>query len=168
MQDEHRAIAEHAHRLWEARGRPTGADEEIWLEAERLFRAKQSRTEQSATPATKAHESSLAIDNSLRDSFPASDPPANSLPDEPAANLDEKWRAAGIKRTEAPAPAANGAAVHKKPPQKKNKASDPPPGLISIDGSIDELARKAVEEARQREQAKKLREQTGRRIDPAK
>lgn len=162
MQEDHRAIAEHAHRLWEARGRPTGADEEIWLEAERLY-----RTEQSAKPATKAHESSIAIDNSLRDSFPASDPPATSLPDEPAANLEEKWRAAGIKRTETAASGANSSAP-KKPPRKKNKPADPPLGLISIDASIEEVARKALEEARRREQAQKLREQAGKQIDPAK
>lgn len=28
-------IARHAYFLWEARGRPTGQDTEIWLEAER-------------------------------------------------------------------------------------------------------------------------------------
>ncbi len=113
MHDEHRAIAERAHRLWEARGRPTDADEQIWLEAERLF-----RTEQSPEPSNKAPDNSLnAIDKSLRDSFPASDPPATHLPDEPAANVDEKWRAAGIKRTDATSRTIRSAP--KKPPSKR-------------------------------------------------
>jgi hypothetical protein len=34
-----------------------------------------------------------AIDDSIEASFPASDPPASRLPDEPPSNADEKWEA---------------------------------------------------------------------------
>jgi len=37
---------------------------------------------------------SAAIDESLDQSFPASDPPASRLPDEPPSNAEAKWRAA--------------------------------------------------------------------------
>jgi hypothetical protein len=47
-----------------------------------------------------AHAStSDAVDRSVDESFPASDPPASHLPDEPPSNADAKWaaaRAAGI------------------------------------------------------------------------
>jgi hypothetical protein len=35
-----------------------------------------------------------AIDCSVNDSFPASDPPASRLPDEPPSNAEAKWQAA--------------------------------------------------------------------------
>ncbi len=34
------------------------------------------------------------VDESLEGTFPASDPPASRIPDEPPSNADEKWRAA--------------------------------------------------------------------------
>jgi uncharacterized membrane protein len=37
---------------------------------------------------------SQAIDESLQETFPASDPPASHLPDEPPSNADAKWAAA--------------------------------------------------------------------------
>jgi hypothetical protein len=40
-----------------------------------------------------AHKSE-AIDKSVEESFPASDPPASHLPDEPPVNADAKWAAA--------------------------------------------------------------------------
>jgi hypothetical protein len=39
-------------------------------------------------------EKSRAVDESVEESFPASDPPASRLPDEPPANAEAKWRAA--------------------------------------------------------------------------
>ncbi len=38
--------------------------------------------------------SSEAIDQSMRDTFPASDPPASHLPDEPPSNAEAKWETA--------------------------------------------------------------------------
>jgi Protein of unknown function (DUF2934) len=70
MQDDHLAIAELAYRLWEARGRPEGAHEQIWLDAERQWKRDGNANSTSAP----------AIDKTLKDSFPARDPPAGRLP----------------------------------------------------------------------------------------
>jgi hypothetical protein len=42
---------------------------------------------------------SRAVDQSVEDSFPASDPPASRLPDEPPVNAEAKWAAAGGRRS---------------------------------------------------------------------
>ena len=42
---------------------------------------------------TRAAQSN-AVDESVDQSFPASDPPASHLPDEPPVNAEAKWRAA--------------------------------------------------------------------------
>jgi hypothetical protein len=34
------------------------------------------------------------VEESGRESFPASDPPASGIPDRPPANADQKWKAA--------------------------------------------------------------------------
>jgi hypothetical protein len=40
------------------------------------------------------HTKSEAVDQSIDESFPASDPPASRLPDDPPANAEAKWAAA--------------------------------------------------------------------------
>jgi hypothetical protein len=46
-------------------------------------------------PGSPLHrEKSHAVDESVAESFPASDPPASRLPDEPPSNADAKWAAA--------------------------------------------------------------------------
>jgi Protein of unknown function (DUF2934) len=89
MQDEHQAIAELAYRLWESRGRPEGEHDQIWLDAESQIK-RDSGGHANSTPAT-------VIDNTLKDTFPASDPPSSQLPDSPPSNAAEKWRSAGIQ-----------------------------------------------------------------------
>lgn len=74
-----------AYRLWEERGRPEGRPEEDWFEAERRLRSDQHDSE------------SAAVDEAVRESFPASDPPASGLPDKPPANA-RKRRAAPPRR----------------------------------------------------------------------
>jgi hypothetical protein len=49
-----------------------------------------SHTERRAAGIARAK----AVDESVKESFPASDPPASHLPDEPPANADAKWEAA--------------------------------------------------------------------------
>jgi hypothetical protein len=85
MPRDQRSIRELAHRLWEARGCPEGSPERDWLDAEHQFSA--------AEPAAAA-ASAQGIDDALKDTFPASDPPASHLPDKPPANAGEKWAAA--------------------------------------------------------------------------
>jgi hypothetical protein len=48
---------------------------------------------------TAHRENSARVDESVNESFPASDPPASRLPDEPPVNAEAKWaaaRAAGL------------------------------------------------------------------------
>ena len=79
-----------AYRLWEQRGKPLGSPDDDWREAERQLGEKQS----AAAPASKK------IDESIKQSFPASDPPGSCIPDEPPANAEAKWAAAGVDRDE--------------------------------------------------------------------
>jgi len=63
-----------AYRLWEERGRPEGRPDEDWFEAERRLCSDQHETE------------SAAVDEAVRGSFPASDPPSTQVPDKAPAN----------------------------------------------------------------------------------
>jgi hypothetical protein len=76
------SIADLAYRLWQARGCPEGTAELDWAEAARQLEKEK------AAPVTEAE-----VDGSLKDTFPASDPPASHLPDEPPVNADAKWAA---------------------------------------------------------------------------
>jgi hypothetical protein len=75
------SIRELAYNLWVKRGKPIGSAEADWFEAERQL------TQGQRTEARKA-------DEAVKESFPASDPPASGLPDKPPANADAKWAAA--------------------------------------------------------------------------
>jgi len=58
--------------------------------------SRRSSALQDGLPGSPLHERrSEAIDESVNESFPASDPPASRLPDEPPSNADAKWAAAG-------------------------------------------------------------------------
>src|SRR5215831_4749421 len=80
-QPDPQAVRDLAHKLWEQRGKPEGEAERHWLEAERLLGAE---------PRTDNQR----VDESVRESFPASDAPASGVPDKPPANADSKWAAA--------------------------------------------------------------------------
>jgi hypothetical protein len=86
---EHRSIGELAYRLWQSRGCPEGTAEQDWLDAERQLLAIQSMVR----PVK-----SDALDDSLKGTFPASDPPAGQRPDQPPANTDAKWKAAAAPK----------------------------------------------------------------------
>lgn len=88
MHPEHRSIGELAYRLWQARGCPHGTAEQDWFQAE-----KQLQASLKARP-----RSSEAVDDALKGTFPASDPPASHLPDVPPANAALKWKAAEASR----------------------------------------------------------------------
>jgi hypothetical protein len=92
VHSEHRSVRELAYQLWQARGCPQGTAEQDWRDAERHLAALKN-----AVPKTRA-AASEAVDASLKDSFPASDPPATQGPDNPPANAAAKWKAAGVSR----------------------------------------------------------------------
>jgi hypothetical protein len=96
---EHRSIGELAYRLWQSRGCPEGTAEQDWLDAERQLLEMQY----TARPAK-----SEAVDDPLKRTFPASDPPAGHGPDQPPANADAKWKAA---------------AAPKKPPRRSSRSN---------------------------------------------
>ena len=81
------SIAERAYQLWIDRGRPQGSEIEDWLEAERQLAAMGD-----------------AIDDSLDETFPASDPPSSHMPDLPPSNAEDKWSASGGKPRRAATP----------------------------------------------------------------
>ncbi len=105
MHREHGLIRELAYRLWKARGCPAGSPEYDWLEAER-----QLSTGKPAMP-------SEPIDGTLQNGFPAGDPPASRLPDEPPVNAPAKWATAGAARKN---PGRRAAAA-----RRRSKPSDP-------------------------------------------
>jgi hypothetical protein len=74
-----------AYRLWEERGRPVGRAEEDWFEAERRLQSGDHDAE------------SKAVDESIRESFPASDPPSPPIPDKkPIASERRRRRGATL------------------------------------------------------------------------
>jgi Protein of unknown function (DUF2934) len=109
MHPEHRSIGELAYRLWQARGCPEGTAEQDWLDAERQLKSSQRTAESRATeprvaePRAAKPTASDALDKSLQATFPASDPPASQRTDQPPANADAKWKAAGAPRAGAAA-----------------------------------------------------------------
>ena len=104
MHPEHRSIGELAYHLWQARGCPQGSAERDWLDAERQLRSAQGANQSRAAESSSsdAVDRSLdAIDRALKETFPASDPPASQRADEPPANADAKWKAAASRKTPA-------------------------------------------------------------------
>lgn len=79
MNADKKTVQQLAYELWEKRGRPDGSADEDWYAAEHELGGGRSR----------------GVDESVRESFPASDPPASGMRDEPPANAEEKWAAAG-------------------------------------------------------------------------
>jgi hypothetical protein len=55
-------VREAAYRLWEAAGCPEGREQDFWFQAEAEIQALEEK-----------------LDNSLADSFPASDPPSATV-----------------------------------------------------------------------------------------
>jgi hypothetical protein len=120
MHPEHSSIGELAYRLWQARGCPDGTAEQDWLEAEKQLQA--SRLTRS--------RSSEALDDSLKSTFPASDPPASRLPDVPPANAAAKWKAAEASHVEPSRVEPSRAEPSRKnPPRRRPQGESKPTNL---------------------------------------
>jgi hypothetical protein len=120
MHPEHSSIGELAYRLWQARGCPDGTAEQDWLEAEKQLQA--SRLTRS--------RSSEALDDSLKSTFPASDPPASRLPDVPPANAAAKWKAAEASHAEQSRVEPSRAEPSRKnPPRRRPQGESKPTNL---------------------------------------
>ncbi|MGC3982335.1 MAG: DUF2934 domain-containing protein [Steroidobacteraceae bacterium] len=81
-----KAIRELAYSIWEERGRQEGHDLEYWLEAEIKITGTR-------LTHTSGEQAAKKLDESAKQSFPASDPPASHLPDVPPSNSSAKWAA---------------------------------------------------------------------------
>ncbi len=91
------AVRALAYQLWVDRGCAGGSPEEDWFRAEEILSEEHravlmdSPMQASAEPTRVSTE---RVDKAVEESFPASDPPAVHLKDDPPVNAGEKWKAA--------------------------------------------------------------------------
>ena len=112
MARDEQAIRQLAYELWVARGKPVGSADMDWYAAERRL-TRQQRAD------------SQAVDESVKESFPASDSPAPALPDKPPSNADEKWAAAEGAAAEGAAAEGARSRSRRKKPATKGEAESP-------------------------------------------
>jgi len=100
------AVRQLAYQLWLDRGCQGGSPEEDWFRAEEILSddhrelLQESSAEQSTPAATadggeRRQAGENKVDQAVEESFPASDPPAVHVKDEPPVNAQQKWKAAG-------------------------------------------------------------------------
>jgi len=113
-------------------GRPHGSEEEDWLEAERQLAAAAESDQPGIGRDGAPHGTGNgAVDTSLKDTFPASDPPASHLPDVPPSNAADKWHASGRASRTAPRPTLKRSAT---------------PGLVAKAAASEEASSPPVDE----------------------
>ena len=71
---DHNAIRERAYALWQKEGSPEGRDAEFWERAHRMLQADADPA--MATPLQSRSKAEKAVDDTMAESFPASDPPS--------------------------------------------------------------------------------------------
>lgn len=95
------AVRALAYKLWQERGGSGGSPEDDWCRAEEILREDQRASVQDSAlqqvagnTAGEQPKSAADVDRAVEESFPASDPPAVHVTDEPPVNANAKWRAA--------------------------------------------------------------------------
>jgi len=92
------AVRNLAYQLWLDRGCEGGSPEEDWFRAEEILsdehRAALQETALGQVTGAERRKAVEKVDRAAEESFPASDPPAVHLKDEPPVNAGEKWKAA--------------------------------------------------------------------------
>lgn len=92
------AVRNLAYQLWLDRGCVGGSPEEDWFRAEEILgeehRAAVQGTALDQVTGVERRKTVEKVDRAVEESFPASDPPAVHLKDEPPVNAGEKWKAA--------------------------------------------------------------------------
>jgi hypothetical protein len=91
------AVRELAYQLWQKREPFEGDAQSDWTRAEEMLlndATLRSGREQQDAPAPPDKHTQQQTDQTVKESFPASDPPATHFPDVPPVNADAKWAAA--------------------------------------------------------------------------
>jgi hypothetical protein len=92
------AVRALAYKLWMDRGCTGGSPEEDWFRAEEILsdehRAALQETALGQVAGGEQRKAREKVDRAVEESFPASDPPAVHLKDEPPVNAGDKWKAA--------------------------------------------------------------------------
>jgi hypothetical protein len=95
----HETIAQHACEIWNARGTPTGCDDEIWLEAERQLTTDSSQAPHAGViiagkPAAEEKETAAAVSGAAGPVAGPPHPGGAPDPDDVAARAAVQKRAA--------------------------------------------------------------------------
>jgi hypothetical protein len=78
---DHNLVSAKAYEIWQSKGCPEGASEQIWLEAEQVLRAgAAANAAPQESPASQTIKTASAFDSSSRDtpSADSSEPPSSS------------------------------------------------------------------------------------------
>ena len=94
------AIRQLAYQLWLDRGCSGGSPEEDWFRAEEILGDDHRELLQQAGDGSERRQAGeQKVDQAVDQSFPASDPPAVHVKDDPPVNAGDKWKAANKAST---------------------------------------------------------------------
>lgn len=95
------AVQALAYRLWQERGGIGGSPEDDWHRAVQMLSEQRAGSQEGAPEqaagqigSSEGSKATVGVDRAVEESFPASDPPAVHVKDEPPVNAGAKWQAA--------------------------------------------------------------------------